>query len=187
MVKKGYFILIFLAGVSIVILILLFFGRWEEKVEELFPRENLEEIPLVEARGVQFIGWDEQGRKSWILEAEQAAQFTQRIQLRKVEVTLFDKGEPVSKGSADEVVVESFTSDLYLKGNVYIISYRDGAELKTDELKWDGLQKKLSTEGEITIKKGGLLIKGKGLIGNPDLSQVIIKNQVTTYIKEGGI
>ncbi len=187
MIKKSYFILIFVAGASVIILALLFFSHWEEKVEKLFPREDLKEIPLVEAKGVEFTGWDEQGRKSWILKAKEAAQFPQRIHLKKVEITLFEKGKPASEGFADEVVVESSTSDFYLKGNVYIISYRDGAELKTDELEWDGSEKKLFTEGEITIKKGGLLIKGKGLIGSSDLSKVIIKNQVTTYIKEGGI
>jgi len=185
MSKKKLFILAVFLGISLIGLIFLFF-TWQKEKEDTFPVQSLAELPLLEARGVRFTGWDEWGRKSWILKAEEAVQFSQRIILKKVKVNLFEEGEPASEGVADEVIVESPTSDLYLRGNVHIISYRDGAELKTHELKWDGSQKRLYTEGEITIKKAGLVIQGKGLIGNPDLSLIIIKNQVTTYFEEGG-
>ena len=183
--KKLSTIVVFLA-ISLIGFVFLFFVLQTEK-ENILPVQSLEELPLLEARGVRFIGWDEWGRKSWSLKAEEAVQFSQRIILKKVKVDLFEEGEPASEGTADEVIVEDPTSDLYLKGNVHIVSYRDGAELKTSELRWDGSQKRLYTEERVMIKKGSLVIQGKGLIGNPDLSLIIIKNQVTTYFKEGGI
>lgn len=186
MSKKKILILGFFLGLFLVTVIVLLFFNWQTEKGKISPVQNFSESPLVEARGVRLIEWDEWGRKSWILKAEEAIQFPQRILLKKAQVNLFEEGRVVSEGFADEVVIEGTASHLYLKGDVHIISYRDGAELRTSELQWDASQKKFYTEEKVIIKKEGLVIEGKGLIGNPDLSLIIIKNQVTTYFQEGG-
>jgi len=142
--------------------------------------------PLMEAQGVNFVEWDSSGRKSWQLKADSATRFPQRTVLKNVRVKLFEKGRPVSEGEANQVVMNNLTSDLDLKGKVKIISYLDGAQLTTSELKWVASKKKLFTEKKVTIKKDNLVIQGKGLIGNLNLTSIIIKEQVTTYLQPLG-
>lgn len=183
--KKLTILTILSAGAVIAGMFFLFFG-WQEESKMYSVTQSPQQPPVMEVRGVKFTEWDKQGEKLWVLQADKATQFPQRIILKNAKVSLFEDGKPVSEGTAEQVMIKSSSSDLLLKGNIHIVSYQDKAKLTTSQLRWDGSEKKLYSEQEVTIKKGGLVIKGKGLIGKPDLSSIIIKNQVTTYI-EGGI
>jgi len=157
-------------------------GCEREDIENPFQKSS-QIRPLMEAQGVSFVEWDNLGRKSWELEANSAIQFPQKVVLKNVKIRLFEKGKPASEGEADQVIMDNLTSDLELKGKVKIISYLDGAQLTTSELRWVAKEKKLITEKKVTIKKDNLVIKGKGLIGNLNLTSIIIKEQVTTYLQ----
>jgi len=170
---------------AVVIGVAIFFLNWHEESKIHFVNQTSPQPPLMEVEGVKFIQWDSQGKKLWLLEADKAVKFPQRVILENAKVKLFENGNPASEGTADKVIIEISTSDLQLKGDIHITSYKDKAQLKTSELIWDSSERKIFTEKEVTIKKGGLIIKGKGLIGKPDLSSIIIKEQVTTYL-EGG-
>lgn len=180
--KKKLFFLLTVGGISTVCVIFLFFG-WQKNQVNYLGQQDFYELPLVEARGVEFIGWDEQGKKSWVINAQEATRFEKYAILKEVRVKLFEEGDLVSEGIAEKVKLED--SNLLLEGDVYIKSYKEKAELKTSQLIWNGSERMLYTEKEVTVKKGGFIIKGKGLIGKPDLSLIIIKSQVTTYF-EGG-
>lgn len=182
--KLTFFLTVLGAGVTIMGVSFLLFS-WQNRPERYSVIKESPQLPLMEVKEVKFIEWDNQGEKLWDLEADEAVQFPQQIILKNAKLKLFEEGKPVSKGTAKQVIIESPAPNLKLKGDIHIISYKDKAELKTSELRWDSFEKKLYSEEKVTIRKGGLIIKGKGLVGKPDLSSIIIKNQVTTYI-EGG-
>ncbi|MBC7190369.1 LPS export ABC transporter periplasmic protein LptC [Candidatus Aerophobetes bacterium] len=133
---------------------------------------------------VKFTQLEKEGEKSWEVFADEATQFTRKTILKNVRITLYQEGIPASEGEAKKVVIDEY-SNLSLEGEIFIVSFADKAWLKTSELFWDNSEKKLYTEKEVTVKKGELIITGKGLIAKPDLSLIIIKSQVTTYIDEG--
>ncbi|MCD6257603.1 LPS export ABC transporter periplasmic protein LptC [Candidatus Aerophobetes bacterium] len=180
--RKKLLLLLIGGGVSIAGIVF-FFLILQKNQGSYLPQQKSHELPLIKASGVKFVGWDDRGRVSWVLSAEEAVEFERYTVLKKVKVKLFEKGDPVSEGVAGEVRIEN--SNLLLKDKICIISFKEKAELRTSELIWSGSEKRLYTEKQVTVKKGGFIIKGKGLIGKPDLSLVIIKNQVTTYF-EGG-
>lgn len=184
MKNKKLAIVVAISGIFAVIIFFLIFFPVENEEYHL-AGEGQEKMPLLEARGVSLVGWDRGEVKSWTLEAKNAVQFSDKTVLSQVEATLFEEGEAVSEGSANQVIMEGDTSNLRLKGNVEIVSHRDAARLETSELFWDDTEKQLYTEQEITLTRGDFIIKGKGMIAKPDLSLVILKHQVTTYY-EGG-
>ncbi len=142
------------------------------------------ETPLLEAQGVNLAGWDEAGRKSWELRAHSGVEFPRRMSLSQVKLNLLENGRLASEGVAQRVTMDNRTSNLVLKGDVKFISHVDGAELFTSELEWISSEKKLQTDEKVLLKRGNLFIEGWGLIANPDLSQVEIKNNPTTRLIE---
>jgi LPS export ABC transporter protein LptC len=145
---------------------------------------TVKETPLLEAQGVNLVGWDEKGRKSWELQANSGVQFPQRMSLSQVKLNLLENGRPASEGVAQRVTMDNRTSNLVLKGDVKFTSHVDGAELFTSELEWIASEKKLQTEEKVFLKRGNLFIEGWGLVANPDLSQIEIKNNPTTRLIE---
>ncbi len=177
-IVKGKLIIV----LSVAVLSFLLVGCEREEIENPF-QKSPQIRPLMEAQGVSFVEWDNLGRKSWELEADSAVYFPQKIVLKNAKVRLFEKGKPASEGEANQVVMDNATSDLELKGKVKVISYLDGAQLTTSELRWVAKEEKFFTDKNVTIKKDNLVIQGKGLIGNLDLTSIIIKEQVTTYLQ----
>jgi LPS export ABC transporter protein LptC len=147
-------------------------------------RTTVKETPLLEAQGVNLVGWDEKGRKSWELQANSGVQFTQRMSLSQVKLNLLEDGRPASEGVAERVTMDTHTSNLVLKGDVKFVSYADGAELFTSELEWIASEKKLRTEEKVFLKRENLFIEGWGLVANSDLSQIEIKHSPTTRLIE---
>jgi LPS export ABC transporter protein LptC len=144
----------------------------------------VKETPLLEAQGVNLVGWDEKGRKSWELQANSGVQFTQRMSFSQVKLNLLENGRLASEGVAQRVTMDTRTSNLVLKGDVKFVSYVDGAELFTSELEWIASEKKLQTEKKVFLKRENLFIEGWGLVANSDLSQIEIKNNPTTRLIE---
>jgi len=168
--------------VLVVVLSFLLVGCEREEIENPF-QEPPQMHPLMKAQGVSFVEWDSLGKKIWELKADSAIQFSQETILKNVRVKLFEEGKPVSESEADQITMDNLTSDLELKGKVKVISYLDGAQLTTSELKWVASEEKFFTEEKVRIKKDNLVIQGKGLIGNLNLTSIIIKEQVTTYFQ----
>jgi len=183
--RKLTFLIALFAGVLVTGAVFLTFNWQKEQKIHPVANNKFSEMPLMEVRGVKFTQLDNEGRELWILEADKATQLSTRTILKNAKVKLFEQGIPASEGTAERVIIKNSSSNFHLEGNIYIISYRDGAELKTSELMWDSSKRRLYTEKEVVIRKKGLVIKGTGLIGKPDLSLIIIKRQVTTYF-EGG-
>lgn len=154
----------------------------EENKREPSAKEK-EEPLLLEAQGVSLVGWDEEGRKSWELQADSGRQFVNRMILLRVEVKLLEEGKLASGGEAGKVVVDIGTSNLLFEGKVKLISYVNEAELFTSNLEWIASEKKLRTEERVIFERGDLITEGWGLIADPELGQIEIKREVVTTLR----
>lgn len=154
----------------------------EEKKREPSAKEK-EEPLLLEAQGVSLVGWDEEGRKSWELQADSGRQFVNRMILTRVKVKLLEEGKLASGGEAGKVVVDIGTSNLLFEGKVKLISYVNEAELFTSNLEWIASEKKLRTEERVIFERGDLITEGWGLIADPELGQIEIKRGVVTRLR----
>jgi LPS export ABC transporter protein LptC len=166
------------AGVLVAVVVLMQTGPLERE-EALDSAQR----PLVEMEGVSLTQWNEAGEKVWTLKADSAQQYTDTTVLRQAFLTLFEEDKPVSAGSANLVSVNNGTSDFDLEGDITVLSYRDRTSLSTQQLHWDAEERKMYSDGDVTVKRGELLIQGRGLEAQPDLSQITIFNQVTSYLK----
>ncbi|TES85167.1 LPS export ABC transporter periplasmic protein LptC [Candidatus Aerophobetes bacterium] len=154
----------------------------EENKREPSAKEK-EEPLLLEAQGVSLVGWDEEGRKSWELQADSGRQFVNRMVLLRVKVKLLEEGKLASGGEAGKVVVDIRTSNLLFEGKVKLISYVNEAELFTSNLEWIASEKKLRTEERVLFERGDLITEGWGLIADPELGQIEIKREVVTRLR----
>lgn len=176
--KKRRLIILVLVVVSVAILFLL---DWQKEKEVFSSRkdEEREEIPLLDVRGASLVRWNEDGEKIWKVEADWGVQFSDRMVLKEVEFYLFAKGEFVSKGETKEVIIDR-DSNLILKGDIVLVSYLNGTQLFTSEMKWITSESRLETEAKVIIKRKNIIVEGLGLIASPDLSQVEIKSRAVT-------
>jgi len=170
----------FLAILMFAVLLLL--SGCEEKKREPSAKEKEEHL-LLEAQGVSLVGWDEEGRKSWELQADSGRQFVNRMILTRVKVKLLEEGKLASGGEASKVVVDIGTSNLLFEGKVKLISYVNEAELFTSNLEWIASEKKLRTEEKVIFERGDLITEGWGLIADPELGQIEIKREVVTRLR----
>ena len=173
--------IVFLLILMIALLLLL--SGCEEKTKSEPSGKEKEEPLLLEVQGVNLVGWDEEGRKSWELQADSGKQFVNQMILSQVNITLFEKGKLASGGEADRVVVEIRTSNLLFEGKVKLISYIDGAELLSSNLEWMASEKKLLTEERVVFKRGNFITEGWGLVADPELSDIEIKREVVTRLR----
>ena len=66
-----------------------------------------------------------------------------------------------------------------LTGDVVVNAKKDGMILKTTKLFYSSARGKIWTEEPVTIYKEMTVIKGRGFIANPDLSEIEIEHQET--------
>ncbi len=179
--KKGLIILV-LVAVSVAILFLIYWQK-ETEVSYAGEKEEKEEVPLLSVRGVRLVGWNEDGEKSWKVEADSGVQFSDRMVLKGVKFYLLDGGEFVSEGETKEVIIDR-NSNLILKEDVVLVSYLDGTQLFTSEMKWITSERRLESREKFVIKRKNIIVEGVGLTANPDLSQIEIKSRAVTKFIE---
>jgi len=175
---KRRLIILILVAVSVAILFLIYWQK-EKEVSSAGKDEEKEEVPLLSVKGVSLIGWNEDGEKSWKVEADSGVQFSDRMVLKEVKFYLLDKGEFVSRGETGEVIING-NSNLILKEGIVLVSYLDGTQLFTSEMKWITSERKLETKEKVVIKRKNIIVEGLGLTASPDLSQIEIKSRAVT-------
>jgi len=181
--RKKKLIVLGLVAVSIVVL---FFIDWQREKESYSTKKKKEkeEIPLLSVKGVNLVGWNSEGEKSWRVEADSGVQFSDRMILERVKFYLLEGGKFVSEGKTKEVIIDNRSSNLILRGSIVLVSSLDGTQLFTSEMEWIASERKLQTEDKVIIKRKNLIVEGWGLVANPDLSQVEIKRKATTKLIE---
>jgi len=179
--RKKRLIILALVAVSIIFLFLI---GWQREKESYSAKKEKEEVPLLSVKGVNLVGWNKEGERSWEVEANSGVQFSDRMILKEVKFYLLEGGEFVSRGETKEVVINNRSSNLVLKGNVTLVSCLDGTQLFTSEMEWIASERRLQTEDKVIIKRKNLIVEGWGFVANPDLSQVEIKSRTTTKLME---
>ena len=82
--KKGLIILV-LVAVSVAILFPIYWQE-EKEVSSTGKDEEKEEVPLLSVKGVSLVGWNEDGEKSWKVEADSGVQFSDRMLLKEFSI-----------------------------------------------------------------------------------------------------
>ncbi len=180
--RRNILIILVLVAVCVVILLPMSWQK-EKEVSSTGRDEEKQEVPLLSAKGVSLIGWNEDGEKSWKVEADSGVQFSDRMVLKEVTFYLLDGGEFVSKGETREVIIDR-NSNLILRKDIVLVSYLDGTELFTSEMEWITSERKLETAEKFIMRRKNIIVEGLGLTANPDLSQVEIKSRAVTRFIE---
>lgn len=142
------------------------------------PEITLRQIHLIETRG---------GSRQWELRADRA-----EVHEREGYTLLSRVGRPVevllysSQGqltcTANRVKVDLTTKDVHLEGEVLARSDQ-GAELRTEALRWMAASRRLVTDQPVTVNRGGLVSRGRGLEADADLEQVRIFQNITSQLR----
>lgn len=139
---------------------------------------ELRDVSIIETRG---------GQKLWELRADKVEVFEEKARvlvrklLKPVQVAFHAEAGTVF-ALADEVLVNSDTKDVVLKGNVRVTSDK-GASLMTESLAWSGGKKKFFTDQRVVLKKGEMVSRGIGLEGEEGLERVRLLAHVESEVR----
>lgn len=148
----------------------------------LYPEKGeKKELPLLEAKKVKLLGWDEEGERLWEIEALRATEFKDFTLLENPIAYLYREGKRVARVEAKKATLFTSQALLTLKGEVSLVSLPEGDRLFTSFLKWEGRKKKISTPEKVIIERKGMTLEGEGLVAELDLSYIEIKSKVKTY------
>jgi LPS export ABC transporter protein LptC len=125
----------------------------------------------------------ENGRPSWTLKARLAVlrEDEKKAVLTAPTMEFLRKGKVVSRVTALEGEVATDTRDLRLSRSVVMDSLEDRSRMTTEELLFDSAKKRFRTDREVLVKRPEGTLKGRGLEAAPDLSEIRIFNQSTSF------
>lgn len=143
--------------------------------------------PSQQAYGV-IISQSEMGTSEWLLTTKQAKFFDdeQYVDLVKPSLIFNKKGQQDSTVKADEGVYDMLKSLITLNGNVVGVSLNEGATIKAKKAYYDVTRKIIWTDTDVSVTRGGVTVKGKGVKASSDLSEIEIIKQETRLPAELG-
>lgn len=141
----------------------------------------LRQIHLVEAKGEVKL-WEVWADRAEVRESE-GVSLLSRV-TRPVAVTLyFNQGRLTC--AADRATVDLKTKDVRLDGGVVARS-EQGMELRTDSIRWIAATRRLVTDQAVTVTRGSLVTRGRGLEAETSLERVRILQEITSSLTPGG-
>lgn len=142
------------------------------------PDVTFREIHLIETRSGSTL-WEVRADRAEVHEREGFTVLTRVV--RPVEITLYsNQGRLVC--TANKATLDLRTKDVRLEGGVVGRSDQ-GTELRTEVLKWVAASRRLQTDQPVTVSRGGLLTRGRGLEAETGLERVRIFQNITSQIK----
>jgi LPS export ABC transporter protein LptC len=138
---------------------------------------TLRQIHMVETRA---------GSKLWELRAdraevdERAGSTVLSRGKRPVQVTLYSS-QGLLTCTADRVTVDLTTKDVRLEGAVFARS-EQGTELRTEMVRWIAASRRLQTDRPVTVTRGNLSSRGRGMEAETDLERVRIFQNITSQL-----
>ena len=145
------------------------------------PQLRLRQIHMVETRGGSRL-WEVWADHAEVQEREGYTVLS-RVS-RPVQVTLYSSFGQVTC-TANQATVDIKTKDVRLTGAV-IARSDQGTELRTEALQWLAASRRLVTDQVVTLTRGGLLTRGRGLEAETDLEQVRILRNITSLWRPPG-
>jgi LPS export ABC transporter protein LptC len=141
------------------------------------PDVTLREVHMVETRSGSTL-WEVRADRAEVHEREGFTILSRVV--RPVEVRLYSsQGELVC--TANRATLDLRTKDVRLEGGVVGRSDQ-GTELRTELLKWIAASRRLQTDQPVTVSRGGMLTRGRGMEAETGLERVRILQNITSQI-----
>jgi len=153
---------------------------WVPAGAEKVPDQTIRGFTAAESKG---------GVKKWELAAERADIYQKKNEtfLIKPFIKYFDENEEVVYTiTSSEGLMNTKTNDGSVKGNVVVVSKKDGSVLTTESLKWDSKIGKITSEDFVRQENDDVIITGCGLEICPDTEKAQIKENVKVVKKRKG-
>jgi LPS export ABC transporter protein LptC len=141
------------------------------------PSISLQQVHMIETR---------EGSKLWEIRADQV-----EVNERQGFTVLTSVNHPIqiafysSQGQAtcvaDRATLDLTTKDVRLDGGVVARS-EQGVELKTEQLRWIAASRRLQTDQAVTITRGNLISRGRGMEAETDLERVRVFQNITSQV-----
>jgi LPS export ABC transporter protein LptC len=108
---------------------------------------------------------------SWRLKADRADiyDYAHEAKVFTVHVDFYEDGVYSSTLTAREGSVDLLRRGMQARGNVVLVSRKDGAVLKTEELNWDADASRIYSDAYCTLERGHSIIRGQGFTATPGL------------------
>jgi LPS export ABC transporter protein LptC len=108
---------------------------------------------------------------AWRLKADRADVYDYAHEARvfDVHVDFYEEGVYSSTLTAREGTVDLLQHSMTARGDVVLVSRKDGAVLKTEELSWDADGHRIYSESYATLERGRSVIRGRGFTATPGL------------------
>lgn len=126
-------------------------------------------------------GYGDKGKKSWEISGKTADIFTEVVRLRDITGNLYGEEENI-KLTSDRGDFRKTEGKIHLEQNV-VITTASGAKLTTDSLDWDRRNQLILTKDVVNITRENMFTTGRGAIGQPNLKQVSLEQDVTVEIE----
>jgi len=110
-------------------------------------------------------------RVSWRLKATRADIYEDANEARiyDVHVDFYEEGVYSSSLTSREGTVDLLRHNMKARGNVVLVSRKDGAVLKTEELNWDATGSKVYSDAACELTRGKSVLHGQGFTATPGL------------------
>jgi len=142
------------------------------------PDLTLRQIHMMETRGGSRL-WELWADRAEVREREGISVLT-RVQ-RPVEVVLYSS-QGILRCTATRATIDLTTKDVQMDGGVVGRS-EDGAELRTEMLRWVAATRRIQTDQPVTVSRGRWQSRGRGLEAETDLEQVRIFQNITSDLR----
>jgi LPS export ABC transporter protein LptC len=141
----------------------------------------LRQIHLVETRGESTL-WEVWADQAEIREQEGLSVLS-RVS-KPVEVVLyFTQGR--LRCTANRALIDLKTKDVRLEGEVVARSDQ-GAQVETESVRWIAASRRLVTDQFVTVTRGGLMTRGRGMEAETSLERVRIFQNITSVLQPSG-
>ena len=131
------------------------------------PAQEMKKVYIVETL------W---GEKSWELWADRLEERSDTTWVFELSIGFYSDRKQVSTLFADSGVVFK-NKDLKAFGRVRVET-DEGSVLTTETLRWDNEERLIETDDPVTIEKGGKVIRGMGLVSDPNLEHITIRGEI---------
>jgi len=141
------------------------------------PSISLQQVHMIETR---------EGAKLWEIRADQVEVneregFTVLTRVNRPIQIAFYSSQGQATCLADRATLDLTTKDVRLEGGVVARS-EQGVELKTEQLRWIAASRRLQTDQAVTITRGNLVSRGRGMEAETDLERVRLFQNITSQV-----
>lgn len=127
-----------------------------------------------------------EGAKLWEIRADQVEVneregFTVLTRVNRPIQIAFYSAQGQATCVADRATLDLATKDVRLEGEVVARS-EQGVELKTEQLRWIAASRRLQSDQAVTITRGNLISRGRGMEAETDLERVRLFQNITSQV-----